>query len=278
MSDIQDPQIVLQRRVQQRQILAMMGINQWVRPDAATLSMADIPAISESPSNLSSPSVSLASSQRSPVSDVSDSDAAWNTQSPVNDRHPHRVDDGSSNHLDTSDTSSYHDDAYLDGEPALPTVAQVVAPLVDAVKTTTAAPSAIHASADKYADESNKKVLPFSLQGGRYGNWVILVDMQTLSEDSQKLWQNITQALSMTCETTAFPICAGMDTAELANASLAGYVFKIGRSEEVQVAALTALPDGLTHPALTTLPTLDEMLADSRLKRQFWQQIAKSVS
>ena len=278
MSDIQDPQIVLQRRVQQRQILAMMGIDQWVRPDAATLSMADIPAISESPSNLSSPSISLTSSQRSPVSDVSDSEAAWNTQSPVNDRHPHRIDDGSSNHVDTSDTSSYHDDAYLDGEPALPTVAQVVAPLVDAVKTTTAAPSVIHASADKYADESNKKVLPFSLQGGRYGNWVIMVDMQTLSGDSQKLWQNITQALSMTCETTAFPICAGMDTAELANASLAGYVFKIGRSEEVQVAALTALPDGLTHPALTTLPTLDEMLADSRLKRQFWQQIAKSVS
>ena len=278
MSDIQDPQIVLQRRVQQRQILAMMGIDQWVRPDAATLSMADIPAISESPSNLSSPSVSLASSQRSPVSNVSDSDAAWNTQSPVNDRHPHRIDDGSSNHLDTSDTSSYHDDAYLDGEPDLPTVAQVVAPLVKAVKTTTAAPSVIHASADKYADESNKKVLPFSLQGGRYGNWVILVDMQTLSGDSQKLWQNITQALSMTCETTAFPICAGMDTAELANASLAGYVFKIGRSEEVQVAALTALPDGLTHSALTTLPTLDEMLADSRLKRQFWQQIAKPVS
>ena len=278
MSDIQDPQIVLQRRVQQRQILAMMGIDQWVRPDAATLSMADITAISESRSNLSSPSISLTSSQRSPVSDVSDSEAAWNTQSPVNDRHPHRVDDGSSNHVDTSDTSSYHDDAYLDGEPALPTVAQVVAPLVDAVKTTTAAPSAIHASADKYADESNKKVLPFSLQGGRYGNWVILVDMQTLSEDSQKLWQNITQALSMTCETTAFPICAGMDTAELANASLAGYVFKIGRSEDVQVAALTALPDGLTHPALTTLPTLDEMLAESRLKRQFWQQIAKPVS
>ncbi|WP_105245686.1 hypothetical protein [Psychrobacter sp. Marseille-P5312] len=278
MSDIQDPQIVLQRRVQQRQILAMMGIDQWVRPDAATLSMADIPAISENRSNLSSPSISLTSSQRSLVSNVSDSEAAWNTQSPVNDRHLHRIDDGSSNHLDTSDTSSYHDDAYLGGEHALPTVAQVVAPLVDAVKTTTAAPSVIHASADKYADESNKKVLPFSLQGGRYGNWVIMVDMQTLSGDSQKLWQNITQALSMTCETTAFPICAGMDTAELANASLAGYVFKIGRSEEVQVAALTALPDGLTHPALTTLPTLDEMLADSRLKRQFWQQIAKSVS
>ncbi|MGP5103469.1 hypothetical protein ACTXMF_11430 [Psychrobacter celer] len=278
MSDIQDPQIVLQRRVQQRQILAMIGIDQWVRPDAATLSMADITAISESRLNLSSPSISLTSSQRSPVSDVSDSEAAWNTQSPVNDRHLHRIDDGSSNHVDTSDTSSYHDDAYLDGEHALPTVAQVVAPLVDAVKTTTAAPSVVHASADKYADESNKKVLPFSLQGGRYGNWVIMVDMQTLSGDSQKLWQNITQALSMTCETTAFPICAGMDTAELANASLAGYVFKIGRSEEVQVAALTALPDELTHPALTTLPTLDEMLADSRLKRQFWQQIAKSVS
>jgi hypothetical protein len=65
-----------------------------------------------------------------------------------------------------------------------------------------------------------------------------------------------------------------MDTAELANASLAGYVFKIGRSEEIQVAALTALPEGLEHPNMTTVPTLDEMLADSSLKRQFWETLS----
>ncbi|WP_254423090.1 hypothetical protein [Psychrobacter sp. DAB_AL32B] len=81
----------------------------------------------------------------------------------------------------------------------------------------------------------------------------------------------------MTCETTSFPICEGMDTAELANASLAGYVFKIGRSEEIQVAALTLLPDGLEHPNLTTAPTLDEMLTDSRLKRQLWKLLSDSA-
>ncbi len=44
MSDIQDPLIVLQHRMQQRQILAMMGINQWVQPSSGTLSIADISA------------------------------------------------------------------------------------------------------------------------------------------------------------------------------------------------------------------------------------------
>ena len=65
-----------------------------------------------------------------------------------------------------------------------------------------------------------------------------------------------------------------MDTAELANASLAGYIFRIGRSEEIQVAALTVLPDGLQHPNLTTVPILEEMLADSDAKRQLWEQIS----
>lgn len=127
---------------------------------------------------------------------------------------------------------------------------------------------------DGFKEEIFKKVVPFDLQGGRYGDWVILVDIQALNNDSQKLWQNITQALSITCDTTSFPICEGMDTAELANASLAGYVFKIGRSEEIRVASLTELPEGLEHPNLTTAPTLDEMLADSNLKRQLWVQLS----
>ena len=65
-----------------------------------------------------------------------------------------------------------------------------------------------------------------------------------------------------------------MDTAELANASLAGYIFRIGLREEIQVAALTALPDGLYHPNLTIVPTLDDMLADSDAKRKLWEQIS----
>ncbi|MGM8900198.1 hypothetical protein ACS8FC_16415, partial [Psychrobacter sp. 1Y4] len=80
--------------------------------------------------------------------------------------------------------------------------------------------------------------------------------------------------LSMTHETTSFPICAGMDTVELANASLAGYVFRIGLREEIKVAALTVLPEGLQHPNLMTMPTLDDMIADSDAKRQLWERIS----
>ncbi|MFZ2554454.1 MAG: hypothetical protein WAX17_08500, partial [Psychrobacter urativorans] len=37
----------MQRRVQQRQILAMMGINQWIQPSSATLNIADIDAVAD---------------------------------------------------------------------------------------------------------------------------------------------------------------------------------------------------------------------------------------
>ena len=43
---------------------------------------------------------------------------------------------------------------------------------------------------DSINDDSLKKVAPFDLQGGRYGDWVIVVDIKALNSDSQKLWQN----------------------------------------------------------------------------------------
>lgn len=58
MSDIQDPQLVLQHRVQQRQILAMMGINQWVQPSSETLNISDIAASTVMPSMTQSDSTS----------------------------------------------------------------------------------------------------------------------------------------------------------------------------------------------------------------------------
>ena len=157
---------------------------------------------------------------------------------------------------------------------------QTAAFFIDEVVQSTTAPIASHQlsqsnhNSDSVNDDSLKKVAPFSLQGGRYGDWVILVDIQALNSDSQKLWNNITQALSMTHETTSFPICAGMDTVELANASLAGYIFRIGLREEIKVAALTVLPEGLQHPNLMTVPTLDDMIADSDAKRQLWERIS----
>lgn len=267
MSDIQNPLTVrqrhLQQQVQQRQILAMMGIGQWVQPDSATLKIEDIiyptetvyidspcaenpvaqSTITQDTENLATPSLVVADSEWAM--------SANTVTLPV---------------IDNTDSNA---------SQAMPTVTEAVASLVEQ----TTAPATINTFDSADFDIGNNstldKVVPFDLQGGRYNNWVLLVDIQALNSDSQKLWQNITQALSLACETISFPICAGMDTVELANASFAGYLFKIGRSEEIQVAALTELPVGLTHPNVVSVATLEAMLVDSTLKRQLWEQIAQ---
>ena len=282
MSDIQDPLIVLQHRMQQRQILAMMGINQWVQPSSETMNIADISAPALPEQTIANTSTSSATSTEQPSLESS------NIESPninaisdmVDDESNHSYDDANETGLSHSDQQSPVTYSFDSNAPDISKPA--VTSLVNTIVQQAAIDDVNNASSfedssfkeNNFKDDSFKKVVPFDLQGGRYGDWVILVDIQALNHDSQKLWQNITQALSISCETTSFPICEGMDTAELANASLAGYVFKIGRSEEIKVAALTALSDGLEHPNFTTVPTLDEMLADSSLKRQLWEQLS----
>ena len=311
MSDTQDPLIVLQRHVQQRQILAMMGINQWVQPESETINIADIATASVEQSHIDSTviesnnnevvSVKAVNAVDQPadgydisdynasdyVTDEYDPDLQATTEQTASEQSPvtysfDSVDSTtvSSNTVSLSAGSNYHDiPSTVSNQTAVtstnthieqPQFAQSNFPQSDFPQSDFPQSN----NDDIINDDSLKKVVPFDLQGGRYNDWVILVDIKALNSDSQKLWQNITQALSITCETTSFPICDGMDTAELANASLAGYIFRIGRSEEIQVAALTALPDGLQHPNLTTVPTLEEMLADSDAKRQLWEQIS----
>lgn len=298
MSDIQDPLIVLQHRMQQRRILAMMGINQWVQPGSETLNIANIsaPALPDAVianASIASHSTASTTSTEQPRIEFSNIEYSRITSPNINaiadmidDESNHSYDNANETGLSHSDPQSSVTYSFDSTAPAISKPA--VTSLVNTVVQQTAL-SSINDTAsfeedsfkdgsfkeDGFQEESVKKVAPFDLQGGRYGDWVILVDIQALNHDSQKLWQNITQALSISCETTSFPICEGMDTTELANASLAGYVFKVGRREEIKVAALTVLPDGLEHPNFTTVPTLDEMLKDSKLKRQLWEQLSK---
>ena len=293
MSDIQDPLIVLQHRMQQRQILAMMGINQWVQPSSETLSIADIsaPALPDAVTanaRITSHSTASTTSTEQPSIEFLNNESSNIESSNINaisdmvdDESNHSYDDANETGLSHSDPQSpvtYHFDSTAPdiSKPAVTSLANTVVQQ-SAIDNVNNAVSFEDSSSkeNNFKDDIFKKVAPFDLQGGRYGDWVILVDIQALNNDSQKLWQNVTQALSISCETTSFPICEGMDTAELANASLAGYVFKIGRREEIKVAALTVLPDGLEHPNFTTVPTLDEMLKDSKLKRQLWEQLSK---
>jgi hypothetical protein len=282
MSDIADPLIVLQHRMQQRQILAMMGINQWVQPSSTTINMADIsaPTISDSTIDTPTQAVSSVTNIEQPSIEQQSNAAASIEMSNIAfaDSVSAAIDDDATRNYyhDTSDVElespNEQSPVTYSFDTTTPDVA--VRPLVDNIAQQTTAAIKQSPIAHISNDDSFKKIAPFDLQGGRYGDWVVLVDIQALNNDSQKLWQNITQALSITCETTSFPICEGMDTAELANASLAGYVFKIGRSEDIQVIALTELPEGLEHPTLTAVPTLDEMLTDSSLKRQLWDKLS----
>jgi len=296
MSDIQDPLNVLQRRMQQRQVLAMMGIDHWVQPASKTINIADIAAVPVDQSNTEQPTIELASDQSR---NTESKNTELTSAGSIDVVDPSLMDyDTDSSDITSSDITNYDDissdaDERDDGAPqasaqnpvtySFDTLSEYdntsnIEPdqsAINEIGQSTTEPVALHSFAQgSNNDAGSKKVAPFNLQGGRYGDWVILVDIQALSSDSQKLWQNITQALSLTHETTSFPICAGMDTAELANASLAGYIFRIGLREEIQVAALTALPDGLYHPNLTIVPTLDDMLADSDAKRQLWEQIS----
>ena len=292
MSDIQAPLVVLQHRMQQRQILAMMGINQWVQPSSETLNIADIAVPTTNPQGItqaiSSPASTEQPSVESPNIDAINVEMSHITSAdaPSSITHDESISHYYDNvNVNANDKNLSHSDSQSPVTYSFDTTApdisnQTVTSLVDTVVQHSAIAEINNIEGfqgHSFKEDSFKKVAPFDLQGGRYGNWVILVDIQALNNDSQKLWKNITQALSIDCETTSFPICEGMDTAELANASFAGYVFKIGRSEEIQVLTLTALPDGLEHPNLTTAPTLDEMLTDSRLKRQLWQMISSSA-
>lgn len=305
MSDIQDPLVILQQRMQQRQILAMMGINQWVQPNSKTMNIADIsapiifdsissdPIVNEhNPTAISSTTSIKQPSIESPHIDAINVEmspriaSADSPSSSVDDESIHHYYDNvnvnvnvnvNDNETSLSGSNPQSPVTYSFDTTTPDTTNLAVNSLVDTIVQQAAVSNIANADGfkeDGFKEENFKKVAPFDLQGGRYGDWVILVDIQALNNDSQKLWQNITQALSIDCETTSFPICEGMDTAELANASLAGYIFKIGRSEEIKVAALTPLPEGLEHPNLTTVPTLDEMLADSSLKRQLWEQLS----
>ncbi len=271
MSDTQDT-LSIQRRVQQRQILAMMGINQWVQAQTPTLAIATALSRIDTTANtaqmvaaqdLTTPSDAPASLTDVPISSV-----------------PHTAPDQAliaDPEVDSNTVTAPVSDASVNsGNEAVHNPSM---PAVDDSRTLVSDELSNQLSTtDKSSGEATNKgvdtVAPFDLQGGRYGDWVLIVNIQALNNDSQKLWQNITQALSIECESSSFPICAGMDTAELANASLAGYLFKIGRSDSVNVAALTALPKGLAHPNITDAPTLDAMLADSTLKRQLWEQIS----
>ncbi len=147
-------------------------------------------------------------------------------------------------------------------------------------------------SADSSYGQAETK---FFLQGVRFGRWVLMVDMLTMSRDEQSLWQSLKNALSsqsvlqsITCfyREIHYPLIKNefrLDAAlNPAQYTFDGFVIGMSMSENtsqlVQVVFLTDTPTGIhTHITNATpsaqLPTIGQMLQDKSLKKTLWQQV-----
>ena len=175
MSDIREPLIVLQQRMQQRQILAMMGINQWVQPSSKTLSIAGISApalLEQTTANpiLANPSISSAITTEQPSIESS------NIESPNINAISDMLDDESINHYynDANDTDlSYSDQqspVTYSFDSTTPDISNpAVTSLVNTVVQQTAIDNVNNAPSfedvgfkeNNFKDDSFKKVVPF---------------------------------------------------------------------------------------------------------------------
>lgn len=298
----------LEQRKQQRQILQMMGITQWVCPHAPVVALADIAEQSDTePTNIL-PTAPVNTDTPAHIHTTKDRHRQNSLSKNTDINETHEVSDGqeiidsaNSDYADYADDDFDRDsfdnddfdsgDAFYDDFPQSDAISNsetadtiyhfdsLITDSSDQISETAATDSRFpRPIASVPTAASQQKVAAFDLQGGRYQSWVLLVDMRQLTPDTQALWQNITQALRISCENNAFPLCPNMDTAELANASVAGYVFRLGRQEHIKVAALTALPEGVSHPNLHSLPTLETMLTAPEQKRVFWQQLSDAAA
>ena len=290
-----------QRQVQRRQILAIMGVTPWVGRERATASLQEIMAAAPvntvkplSVATTAAPSSGTENSgtensnigaslngnvdsgvQASPSSAINLAISATNTSASVASEN--LVSTASPSSVSSYEGSVYTDSDYEDAD--YPPMPDEITPKSDPIDSQfgyfddkSVASSSVVSSSDFTDDqEAQTPIEPFTLQGFRYNNWVLLVDSAALTALGQKLWQNMQVGLSSRCESLAFPFCKTMSTLDMANASLAGFVFKLGGSEQIQVAALTDLPEGLDHEQMVRAPLLEEMLSDPAQKRQLWQ-------
>ncbi|WP_227429616.1 hypothetical protein [Psychrobacter sp. I-STPA6b] len=287
------------RHIQQRHILDMMGIECWVGRKTPTLRV-DTSALlghqlnqQPSPSLISSTPSSeqsyIRSSIQSPAQpSLPSSDTAQSI--PSTELSASQPSIATTLGVQSSDTSQLEESRF--------TQHQFVSPVSDMqAKDTAIQQTGQHKPSDMFAqmykvqqpdsqpklqpvnanveEKVVQRIAPFSLLGIQFRGWVLLVDSKQLQDSAcQQLWRNIVQALSATERELRFPICAGMDSLEIANASLAGFVFCMAQDDKKQVAGLTVLPDGLTHERLCQLPSLQQMLTDASQKRKLWQLLS----
>lgn len=144
--------------------------------------------------------------------------------------------------------------------------------------------------------ETSKSALPahldvrFALQGVRFGQWVLIVDVLMMNRDEQSLWQSLKNALSNQANhqpITAFyreityPLIknefrsdVGLNPAQYTfDGFVIGLCVSVGQHQAVQVAFLTDMPTAIITQTTQSLPNIHQMMMNPTLKKQFWQTV-----
>lgn len=144
--------------------------------------------------------------------------------------------------------------------------------------------------------ETSKSALPahldvrFALQGVRFGQWVLIVDVLMMNRDEQSLWQSLKNALSNQANhqpITAFyreityPLIknefrsdVGLNPAQYTfDGFVIGLCVSAGQHQAVQVAFLTDIPTAIITQTTQSLPNIHQMMMNPTLKKQFWQTV-----
>lgn len=132
------------------------------------------------------------------------------------------------------------------------------------------------------------KLTSFSLKGFSHNKWVVIVDMAFLTIDEQKVWDSLCRVLQVSVESFNFPNTYLLNesvsqsaantsqtySVEMANISFSGFMNRLSSfKQDINIACLTQITDGLLDNRIKSVPTLSQMLSDADKKRDFWQLI-----
>ena len=261
--------------VQQRQILAMMGLDIWVQRDCATTKV-DYQTFAEqhkanSEAQLQSLQALMSETGVDQVT-VEGAKEVGNVSSEAQLQSPVAVPTKAVVSPDQDQTTAALDNDKAQKSSAISENQTVNNDPIQALKQKFDASENKSTQLKVNLADSLEQVAPFEVIGAHFKDWVLLADVSVFrDENTLRLWENIISGLSISPQLLKFPICPEISDKESANASVAGFIFSLAKNHEIKVAALTPMPKGIEHPQLEKVPYLIEMLEDSGLKKQLWQ-------
>ena len=261
--------------VQQRQILAMMGLDIWVQRDCATTKVDYQTFAQQDKANSEAQLQSLQALMSETGVDqvtVEGTKEVGNVSSKAQLQSPVAVSTKAVVGPDQDQTTVALDNDKAQKSSAVSENQTVNNDPIQALKQKFDASENKSTQLKVNLADSLEQVAPFEVIGAHFKDWVLLADVSVFrDENTLRLWENILSGLSISPQLLKFPICPEISDKESANASVAGFIFSLAKNHEIKVAALTRMPKGIEHPQLEKVPYLTEMLEDSGLKKQLWQ-------